>query len=68
MPVLPNYTTPFRCGNCGTDQRFYSGDPEDITAIDVDAVECYKCGAVEIIFPEYEWVKEQPYVEKGFQA
>jgi hypothetical protein len=49
MPLQSNYTTPFRCAACGTSQNVYTGDPEDLTAPDVEAVECYKCGKVEVV-------------------
>lgn len=56
MPLQANYTTPFRCAACGTDQNVYTGDPEDITAPEVDAVECWKCGKVEVVC-DSAWVE-----------
>ena len=69
MPLQANYTTPFRCAACGADQSVYTGDPDDMTALEVDAVECGRCGKVEII-RDQAWIDvkggvENPHVEKG---
>lgn len=54
MPLESDYYTPFRCGACGTRQRVYMGDPNDLTVPDVQAVRCCQCGVVEPICDEFE--------------
>lgn len=49
MPVNSTASLVFSCAACGTRQTVCLGDLEDLTAPDVEGVQCYQCGVVETI-------------------
>lgn len=48
MPLENQFYLPFVCAACGTRQRVYNGDPDDLTLPDFEAVKCYRCSSCEL--------------------
>jgi hypothetical protein len=49
MPIIPDFSVGWRCGFCGTEQKVYVGDPEDLSLPDVEAVRCCSCKRLELM-------------------
>lgn len=55
MPFVNTCHAEWLCGHCGTKQSVYTGDPEDLTIPDVEAVRCYQCKKVELTTDDDEF-------------
>ena len=54
------------CPNCGSRNYFDIGDPEDMTGVDVEGLECWRCHHRWLLEPVYDLVTiDDANIEKG---
>lgn len=65
MPFDPHHYVRYVCPACGVRGEVYVGDPGDLTLPDVDAVQCYACENVEIVFADFHLLADEPYTVRS---